>query len=772
MKRTKFIEILKSKRFGIKNHQYKLVAILVISSILLTFMLYSGVEYIKNKYKAGEISKKTIIAIKSFRYINVKKTNDILKSKIKNIPDVYIYYPEIKAVLERKIRNAFKKASSFDLMHAKNNVNEKISGNIFNSELGIKLNNNLINEFYFLNYNKNIENYILKIVDDIYKKGIISGHSIQNKKIDIRNIVTNNSKLIKYPQFFFTLKTVKNFSYYYVQKYLSFLPSNMRNNIYDLVSAVVKPDIVYSKSLTIRKIEDAKKEIHPIYKHIIKGMLLITAGQLITKSKALELNTYEDKFILKNNIPSLIGLFFVVIILLSVSYLFPYKFIRKFRTSLDFKNVVFSLIILIISVLAIKIGIIFANAFSNYFPFINKQDIYYLIPFVFGPMLIRIILNSEVSVVFIAVFSILTAIIFKNNIFFMIYAFSGSFIASYEVFDFSSWGRVIRSGVITGIANIFMVIAFSLVSLNLLNIQNIYSIFFAFSSGIFSSIIVIGLIPLLEKVFKYTTDFKLLELSNSNYPLLRQLSLIAPGTYQHSIMVATLAEAAADATLANPLLARVASLYHDIGKINKQNYFIENINNKDNPHDKLSPTMSSLIIASHVKDGYELAKKYDLGDKVTNIIAQHHGNSMIGAFYEKALKESKNDNLSKENFRYIGKKPQTKEAGIVMLADSVEAISRTLENISPSRLELMVDKTVNRIYNDGQLDECELTLKDLYNIKKAFVKVLNSIFHQRIPYAGRSNIEETEEKNTKSNNKYNEYPKKGEDKPKVSPLYR
>ncbi|MCL4546450.1 MAG: hypothetical protein M1576_01750, partial [Deltaproteobacteria bacterium] len=127
MKRTKFIEILKSKQFGIKNHQYKLVAILVISSILLTFMLYSGVEYIKNKYKAGEISKKTIIAVKSFRYINVKKTNDILKSKIKNIPDVYIYYPEIKAVLERKIRKAFKKASSFDMTHAKNNVNKKIS---------------------------------------------------------------------------------------------------------------------------------------------------------------------------------------------------------------------------------------------------------------------------------------------------------------------------------------------------------------------------------------------------------------------------------------------------------------------------------------------------------------------------------------------------------------------------------------------------------------------------------------------------------------------
>jgi hypothetical protein len=414
-------------------------------------------------------------------------------------------------------------------------------------------------------------------------------------------------------------------------------------------------------------------------------------------------------------------------------------------------------------------GIIFAGALSNYFPFINKQDMYYLIPFVFGPMLIRIILNSEVSVVYIALFSILTGIIFKNNIFFMIYAFGGSFIASYEVFDFSSWSRVIRSGVITGIVNSFMVITFSLVSLNVLNIQNLYSIFFAFLSGIFSSIIVIGLIPLFEKVFKYTTDFKLLELSSSNHPLLRQLSVIAPGTYQHSIMVATLAESAANAVNASPLLARIASLYHDIGKIVKPNYFIENTSNQENPHNKLSPTMSSLIIASHVKEGNELAKQYDLGDKISNVILQHHGNSMIGAFYEKALEEGKEETLSKDSFRYSGKKPQTKEAGIIMLADSVEAISRTMDNISPSRLELMVEKTINRIYNDGQLDECELTLKDMHNIKKAFVKALNSIFHQRIPYAGRSNSGEIID--TKGDNKYSESTKKTEGKSKVSPLY-
>ena len=770
MKRTKFLEFLKNNALEAGNRYYPLLALLLISSIFLTFLLYNGVEFIKNKYKAGEIAKKTIIAEKSFRYINVKATNNLLKQKIENTPDVYLFYPEVKVTLLRKIRRAFAFARSYKHAHPQNNGNLAVSGNIFASKLGIKLDKATLNEFYFLNYNKNVENYILKIVDDIYKKGVLSEPPSNDKKIEIRNVITNSSRIIGYPQIFFTLNKVKGFTYYYTRQYLSFLPSYMQNDIYKLVYRVIKPDIVYSKYLTLKKIEDIKKKTPLIYIHVDKGMLLINAGKLITKSKALELNTYESIFKLENNIPSLIGLFFVVVILLSLSYIFPYRYIKKFRLSLDFKNILFIITILITSILIIKAGIIFANALTLYFPFINRNDIYYLIPFAFGPMLIRIVLNSEVSVVYIALFSILTSIIFKNSIFFMIYTFGGSLIASYEVFDFSSWGRIVKAGVITGVLNVCIVIAFALMRLNLINIQNIYSIVFAFLSGVISSIMVIGLIPLLERIFGYTTDFKLLELSNTNHPLLKQLSIAAPGTYQHSIMVATLAESAAFAIGANPLLTRVASLYHDIGKIIKPNYYIENISNRENPHDKLAPTMSSLIIASHVKEGQELSKKYRLGTRVENIISEHHGTSMIGAFYEKASKENKDEGLSKDTFRYNGKKPQTKEAGIIMLADSVEAISRTMVNISPSRLELMVRKTVNRIYSDGQLDECELTLKDLHIIGDAFVKVLNSVFHQRIPYMGRSlEYEETE---AKEDSKYNESPKEAGNKSKVSPLYR
>ncbi len=772
MKRTKFLDFLKNNTLEIKNRYTPLLVLLLISAIFLTFLLYNGMEFIKNKYKAGEIATKTIIAKKSFRYVNVKATNAILKKKIENSPDVYLYYPEIKATLSRKIKRAFAFARSYKESHARNTQNMDISENIFAAKLGIKLDKSVLNEFYYLNYNKNIEAYILKIISGIYKKGVLSRLPASNKKIEIKNVITNRLKTVNYPQIFFTLKKEKGFTYYYTKKYLGFLPAYMQNDIYGLVYRMIKPDIVYSKYLTLKKIEVLKKENIPIYIHVNEGMLLVNAGELITKSKALELNTYDAEFKLKNNIPSLIGLFFVIAMLLSLSYVFPYRYIKKFRNSIDFKNVVFIITILLSSILVIKAGIIFSKALSLYFPFIDRNDIYYLIPFAFGPMLIRIILNSEVSVVYIALFSILTSIIFKNSIFFMIYTFAGSFIASYEVFDFSSWSRVVKAGVITGFLNSFMVLAFALIGLNLINIQNIYSIVLAFLSGVISSIMVIGLIPLFEKLFDFTTDFKLLELSSSNNPLLRQFSIVAPGTYQHSIMAATLAESAASAVGANPLLARVASLYHDIGKITKPNYFIENISNSENPHDKLSPTMSSLIISSHVKDGQELAKKYKLGDKIENIIGEHHGTSMIGAFYEKAFNENKDGHLSKDAFRYSGKKPQTKEAGIIMLADSVEAISRTMTNISPSRLELMVRKTINRIYSDGQLDECELTLKDLHSIGDAFVKVLNSVFHQRIPYAGKPVEEDDKHEADENRNKYSEYPKKAENKSKVSPLYR
>jgi hypothetical protein len=248
----------------------------------------------------------------------------------------------------------------------------------------------------------------------------------------------------------------------------------------------------------------------------------------------------------------------------------------------------------------------------------------------------------------------------------------------------------------------------------------------------------LGLLPSLESLFDITTNFKLLELSNLHQPILRQLILVAPGTYHHSIVLGTLAEAAAEAVGANSLLVRVSACYHDIGKIKKPAYFIENQMEALNRHDKLSPSMSSLIVTSHVKDGVELARESKLPAPIIDIIRQHHGTSLITFFYQKA-KDAENTRLAEvreEEYRYTGPKPQTKEAAIVMLADAVEAASKTLTDPTPARVQGMVERIINNIFVDGQLEECDLTLRDLHQIAKAFVRILTGIFHHRVDYPG------------------------------------
>jgi putative nucleotidyltransferase with HDIG domain len=286
------------------------------------------------------------------------------------------------------------------------------------------------------------------------------------------------------------------------------------------------------------------------------------------------------------------------------------------------------------------------------------------------------------------------------------------------------------------VVNLALALAFQTFSNTLFTMQTVYVAFFALVGGIISAGFVSGFIPVIETLFHYTTDIKLLELANLNSPLLRDLMIKAPGTYHHSVVVGNLVEAAAESINANPLLARVSAYYHDIGKASKPLYFIENQGGEENRHDKLTPSMSALILISHIKEGSELAREKHLGQPIIDIIRQHHGTGLIKFFYEraKAQAESSGVTVEEKDFRYPGPKPQTREAGIVMLADCVEAASRTLVNPTPDRIQGMVQNIINRIFTDGQLDECELTLKNLHEIARSFNRILNGIFHHRIDY--------------------------------------
>ena len=242
--------------------------------------------------------------------------------------------------------------------------------------------------------------------------------------------------------------------------------------------------------------------------------------------------------------------------------------------------------------------------------------------------------------------------------------------------------------------------------------------------------------PVAETVFDYTSDITLLELGNNNHPLLREMIVKAPGTYHHSQLVSILAEAAARAIGANPLLCRVGAYFHDIGKMKKAPYFVENQQGGENRHDKLSPSMSALVISSHVKEGLELAKQYKLPQRIAAFIPEHQGTKIMTYFYNKA-KEQEDPNLhtvNEKDYRYPGPRPQTRESGIILLADGVEAAVRSLPEKTPAKVQGMVQKIVNKNFSEEQLDECELTLKDLHLIGESFVNVLLGIYHQRIEY--------------------------------------
>jgi len=253
--------------------------------------------------------------------------------------------------------------------------------------------------------------------------------------------------------------------------------------------------------------------------------------------------------------------------------------------------------------------------------------------------------------------------------------------------------------------------------------------------GAAAPILTIGLLPIFESLFHITTDITLLELSDPNRTLLRQLAIRAPGTYTHSLIMANLSESAAEAITANPLLARVGCYYHDIGKVSKPEYFSENqgLQGGRNPHDHLMPYLSMLIIASHVREGLELAEEHGLPQSISDLISQHHGTTVIEYFYERAV-ELGDRSVREEDFRYNGPKPQTKEAGILMLADSVEAAARTLAERTPSRMRQLVHKIIQQKFTAGELDECALTLRDLLKIEDSFIRVLMGVLHSRMEY--------------------------------------
>jgi len=350
-------------------------------------------------------------------------------------------------------------------------------------------------------------------------------------------------------------------------------------------------------------------------------------------------------------------------------------------------------------------------------------------------MLVTLLFNNlEFSFIFAFFISFLSASIDGGNFNVGLSLFAGSLTAGMLTYRVRRRFQVIRAGFFAGL--IQFIIAFLMEreqSFFVLSGLDFTLLKLCLFNGVVSSFIVLGILPVFEYIFKVVTNISLLELSDFNHPLLRKLILEAPGTYQHSLVVANLSEAAAESIGANSLLARVGAYYHDIGKMIKPDYFVENLVNYRDAHKNLKPSMSKLIIFNHVKNGIDMAVKQHINPKIIDFISQHHGRTLVYYFYQRA-KELEPEGKHEEEYRYPGPKPQIKEIAIVALADAIEALSRTLEEPNPSRIEDMIREVVKKRFMEGELDESNLTLKELEKITRSFIRILNAIFHTRINY--------------------------------------
>lgn len=515
---------------------------------------------------------------------------------------------------------------------------------------------------------------------------------------------------------------------------LDMLTAAQQQVLLRLVQQQLRPNLVWDQQETEQRRLLAASQVTPVLFQIKKGEMVVREGERISSDQILKLLALRDSGRSTHTLQSAAGLMVCIMLLIFVGFVFAQGNISKFNP--DRRDLLFLGTVLIAHFILIKVSIFVSAGMGTVLTSIDATTYYYAIPFALAAMLVRIVLNSETAFVVAICCAVLAGVLFGNSMLVAMYALVGSIVGAHGVRHCQQRTTLYRAGLWIGLANVVMLIGLHLLTGRAADSQLLYRLGFGFAGGMISAVIVNGTIPLVESLFKYTTDIKLLELANMNAPVLRQLMIQAPGTYHHSILVGNLAESAAESIRANPLLARVAAYYHDIGKIRKPLYFIENTGGQRNKHDKLAPSMSALILTSHVKDGVDLARENNLGSELIDIIQQHHGTALIKFFYDRAksLVDPEVQQVDERDYRYHGPKPQTREAALIMLADAVEAASRTLADPTPARIQGMVKKLINNIFIDGQLNECDLTLRDLNEIAKSFTRVLSSSFHHRVDY--------------------------------------
>jgi len=708
--------------------------------LVILWLLPSERPFEYSNLTVGSISRQEIIA--PFTFPILKTQEELEKERHQawlSVPRVFTIDPDVGVRQIIKLEQFFKDLEQFFKSYApstrtaeqETTFTAQIADSLtqeFATRYNLPLDGKALGQLYWIYKEKKLRNYrdhLIRGLREVYQLGIVDvpEKEIPEGKITIAN---NGIEEIRSLKEVFDVQEAGTYLFNYLKN--NYAPNAAEVEVTNIIlNGFLRANLIYNKAETEKRKNKAVHDVPPTNGFVYENQRIVDSHEIITEDIYRKLQSLatalKERASMRSGLERfefLTGklLFAFAVLFLAIIYLYFY------RRSIFENNKLLGMIT-IIYLLQLGFTALILNGLN--WPALA-------VPIILAPTLLSMLLDAGIAFISTISLAFVIGAINSNDYSLTLMAVLVGTIALYSVVKIRNRGQMFRAMLYISIA--YLVVELFMGFIHFEPLKTIFTnyAFYLLPNAILAPTAVFLLIGIFEKLFDVTTDITLLELSDLNHPLLKELSVKAPGTFHHSIIVGNLAEAAAEAIGVNSLLARVGCYYHDIGKMLKPEYFVENQMGAMNKHENLSPTMSCLIVVNHVKAGMELADKHNLPRAVKQFIPEHHGTSIISYFYHKAQEIMDPAEINENDFRYPGPKPQSKETAIAMLADTVEAASRTLQNPTPQRIKSLIDTLVENKIEEGQLDECDITMREIKMIKEAFVPILTGIHHPRIEY--------------------------------------
>ena len=719
------------------------IAFSFVFAVLITFDVN-----LQSNIKLGDVATETVRSPYDFQVVDKEATERRQKEEVEKVPLVLDYYPNIYENKIERLRDSFSmfrdlsigsKLSEAEFYENHHKEFEKLWGKfldkrvfkwLYNEKFSLTIERAVLNQLELWSTNYMAE-------ESQMREGLEEGYAMvriikldgeiseEDQKLDLDRI----EKIVSYEALEESTSVLGDFNKY------------DRKKIVSILRGLKEPNLVLNRAIFSKRKTEVQKNTIPIVIPVKKNQVVVKKGSLIQAQEVLLINEINERAqsLKKKSKAFFISLILVIILLSGLSLLK-----RKFKFSLlqakqDFM-VLFAISFFGLVVTKLFIFLFEGAIYQRFGENLSSDIVILMSPFAMLFMLATLLVRSKpLNWLFVTYFAVGLSFLSADKFSFLVVALIAGSISVRAISLCRSRRDFYFSGFAVGVViGLTATLIYSL-EMKTFNLETMSSLAFIFGAsvlgGILSAIFTVTFVPLFESIFDIMTDLKLLELSSLSHPLLKNLMVRAPGTYHHCMVVGSMVEAACDEIGVNGLLGKVMSYFHDVGKMEHAAYFIENQTKGYNPHDTISPYLSKTIIIAHVKDGVELISKHKLGREILAGVKEHHGTTLINYFYKKAQTQvDENKKVKEEDFRYPGPKPQFKESAILMLADSIEAAARTIDEPSPLKIRTLIDNMVDSKFRDGQLEECHITFSEVRTIKESFYKILVGVYHHRVEY--------------------------------------